>query len=102
MSDEITKESEGKECKTLLNDQEIETLSPSNDTNNSSDKLRENTLNSYIHEWKLYFSNHSDEEQLLNSLRSKAFKESLRGCFFRSICWRVSFVFCCNDFSTEQ
>ena len=54
-------------------------------------KLQQNALKNYIQEWDTYFTTHTTEDELLNQLKSRAFKESLRSCFFRSICWRVSF-----------
>ena len=55
-------------------------------------KLNEPAVSSYIQEWDIYFIQHKDEDQFLNSLKSKAFKESLRSCVFRSVCWRVSYA----------
>ena len=60
----------------------------------TSENLRENAMNSYMKEWETYFTQHKNDEQLLKSLKSRAFKESLRSCCFRSICWRVRKLFC--------
>ena len=89
MQTEIKQDSEEKQR--CAEEEELE-AKLTDEVADSSEKLRENTLNSYIHEWNTYFSNYSSQEELLKSLRSRAFKESLRGCFFRSICWRVSIV----------
>ena len=60
------------------------------DTPTGTESVHRNALSSYINQWQTYFTNHKTDEDLLNHLRSKAFKESLRSCIFRSICWRVS------------
>nr|CAB3266842.1 TBC1 domain family member 5-like [Phallusia mammillata] len=50
------------------------------------------TTMSYLKQWKFYFGENespSNKHDLLQRLRTSAFKESLRSCHFRSICWRV-------------
>jgi len=48
-----------------------------------------NTARSYMKQWKLYFEDSESTQNLLEQLRNRAFKDSLRSCHFRSVCWRV-------------